>query len=129
MANTITQRTLLGSGKDKNIVRMINLVSDGTEETDLIVYDNSDFINDVTKGSLVEAWVSGSDCTARLEWDQTTDSPAYAFNPSFGGYWDFRTFGGITNPNGTGATGDLLLTTGALDAGDEITVIVRIIQN
>lgn len=129
MANTVTQRTLFGAGASKYIIRQIHIVSDGSEETDLVVYDNSAFINDTAKGVLTEVWASGSDCTLRLEWDQTTDSPAFAANPSNGGYWDFRSFGGIGNPNGTGATGDLLLTTGGLDSGDEVTLIIKIGQN
>jgi len=129
MANTVTQRTLLGSGKDKTIVRLIHIVSDGSEETDLVVYDNSAFVADVTKGRLVEAWVSGSDCIARLEWDADTDAPAFSFNPSNGGHWCFKDFGGIDNPGGAGATGDLLLTTLALDANDEVSIIIKICQN
>jgi hypothetical protein len=129
MPNTVTQRTLLGSGSEKNIVRSIHIVSDGTEESDLVIYDNSAFVGDVSKGSLLELWVSGSDCVARLEWDQTTDSPAFVASPSNGGYWDFRSFGGIGNPNGTGATGDLVLTTANLDSGDELMIIIRVAQN
>lgn len=129
MPNTVTQRTVSGSGTDRNIIRLIHIVSDGSEETDLVVYDNSTLVNDVTKGTLVEVWISGSDCVARLEWDQTTDSPAFVGNPSTGGHWDFTQFGGIGNPGGTGATGDLVLTTSALDAGDELMLILRITQN
>lgn len=129
MANTITQRTLLGSGSDKIIVRSIHIVSDGSEESDLIVYDNSTFVNDVTKGRLLSVWVSGSDCIARLEWDQSTDAPVFTANPSNGGHWCFEKFGGIANPNGSGATGDLLLTTASLDSGDELILIIRIAQN
>lgn len=129
MPNTVTQRTLLGSGSDKTIVRSIHVLSDGSEETDLVVYDNSAFVANTTKGRLVEVWASGSDCIARLEWDQDTDSPAFSLNPSNGGYWDFRSFGGIDNPAGTGATGDLVLTTSGLDSGDELHLIVKISQN
>lgn len=129
MVNTVTQRTLLGGGKERNIVRSIHILSDGSEETDLVVYDNSAFVADVAKGVLLEVWVSGSDCVGRLEWDQDTDSPAFSFNPANGGYWDFRSFGGIGNPGGTGATGDLVLTTSGLDAGDELTLIIRVTQN
>lgn len=129
MVNTVTQRTISGSGSDRNIIRIIHIVSDGSEESDLVVYDNSAFINDVSKGSLQEVWLSGSDCVARLEWDQSTDSPAFAGNPSTGGYWDFSSFGGVPNPNGTGATGDLVLTTSSLDSGDELMLIIRIAQN
>jgi len=129
MANTVTQRTLLGSGSEKTIVRSIHILSDGSEETDLVIYDNSAFIANTAKGKLEEVWISGSDCIARLEWDQTTDSPVFAANPSNGGYWDFRSFGGIKNPGGTGATGDLVLTTASLDAADEVTIIIKISQN
>lgn len=129
MPNTVTQRTLSGSGTDKNIIRLIHIVSDGSEETDLVVYDNSAFIADTSKGRLVKVWLSGSDCVARLEWDQTTDSPAFVGNPANGGHWCFEQFGGISNPNETGATGDLLLTTSALDSGDELMLIIKIAQN
>lgn len=129
MANTVTQRTLMGAGKDKNVLRLIHIVSDGSEETDLVVYDNSTLVNDVTKGVLKKVWISGNDCVARLEWDQTTDAPAFAGNPSTGGHWNFEEFGGIGNPGGSGATGDLLLTTNSLDAGDELFLIIHITQN
>lgn len=129
MANTVTQLTLLGSGSERNIYRLIHIVSDGTEETDLVVYDNSAFVADTAKGKLMQVWLSGNDCTVRLEWDQTTDSPAFAGGPQNGSHWDFRGFGGIRNPNGTGATGDLTLTTASLDAADEVFIIIHIIQN
>lgn len=129
MVNTVTQRTLLGGGKEKNIVRSIHIVSDGSEETDLVIYDNSTLVNDTSKGNLQEIWVSGSSCQCVLEWDQATDAPAFTFDPSNGNYWDFRSFGGIPNPNGTGATGDLLLTTTNLDSADVVTIIFRIGQN
>lgn len=129
MANAITQRTLLGSGSDKIIVRSVHIVSDGSEETDLVVYDNSAFVADASKGRLLSVMTSGSDCIARLEWDADTDAPAFVVNPSNGGYWCFEKFGGIDNPGGAGATGDLVLTTSALDAGDEFILIFRIAQN
>lgn len=129
MVNTVTQRTIVGAGNDKNIVRLITVISDGTEESNLIVYDNSAFVNDTSKGRLVEVYASGSDCVARLSWDQTTDSVAYSVNPVSNKRICFREFGGIKNPNGTGATGDLLLNTANLDAGDEFTLIIYITQN
>lgn len=129
MPNTVTQRTLSGSGSDKNIIRLINIVSDGSEESDLVIYDNSTLVNDVSKGRLVELMVSGSSCQCQLEWDQDTDSPVFTFDPANGNSWDFSSFGGISNPNGTGATGDLLLTTTNLDANDVVSIIIKICQN
>lgn len=128
MANTVTQRTIMGAGSDRRIIQLIHIVSDGSEETDLVVYDNSAFINDTSKGSLRQVWLSGNDCTIRLEWDQTTDSPAFVGNPVSGTQYDFREFGGIGNPGGAGATGDLVLTTQSLDVNDEVLIILDIVQ-
>lgn len=128
MANTISQRTVSGATSDRNIYRLIHILSDGSEETDLVIYDNSTLIADVTRGSLAQVWVSGSASVCRLEWDQTTDSTAIAVDPAHGGHYDFREFGGIKNPAGSGATGDLVLTTAALDSGDEVTILIHIIQ-
>lgn len=129
MANTVIQRTLMGAGKDRNVIRLIHIASDGTQETDTIVYDNSTFVNDTTKGNLYKVWLSGSTSIIHLSWDQTTDSPALAANPGNGHCYDFSQFGGVKNPNGTGATGDLLLSTSGLASGDEVFIIIQIIQS
>lgn len=128
MPNTITQRTVHGGGNSRLIVRLINIISDGSEETDTIVYDNSTFINDVTRGNLLKVQATGSSCVCRLEWDQTTDSPVISLDPAQSQELCFREFGGISNPGGTGATGDLVLTTSNLDAGDEVTLILYVKQ-
>ena len=129
MANTVTQRTLTGGGSDRKIVRMVHIVSDGSEETDLVVFDNSAFIADVSKGKLAYIYVIGDAGTIRLEWDQTADSPALSLDPQNGMFYDFRNFGGIGNPGAAGATGDLVLTSADLDPGDELTIIFCIEQN
>ncbi len=128
MPNTVLQRTLVGSGKDPVIVRLINIISDGSEETDLVIFDNSAFWDNVRYGSLVKVQASGSDCVLRLEWDQTTDSHIISLNPANSQDMCFKKFGGIVNPVGTGATGDILLSTAGLDSGDEVTLIITVRQ-
>lgn len=128
MANTVTQRTLFGGADTKDVYRSIHIVSDGTEETDLVIYDNSAFIADTSKGSLQQVWLTGDAAVVRLEWDQTTDSPILSADGD-SGHFDFRGFGGIGNPGAAGATGDIVLTTNDLDAGDEITIIIHVSQN
>ena len=129
MANTVATRTLHGGATTKRIVREIHIISDGTEETDTVIYDNSAFVADTSKGKLTRMWLTGAFTGAvRLEWDQTTDSAIVSLGTSNAGYYDFRCFGGIDNPAGTGATGDLTLTTTALAALDELTIIVEIDQ-
>lgn len=129
MSNTVTQRTLFGSATTKNVVRLIHIVSDGSEESDLVVFDNSAFVANVAKGKLMRITASGSSCVVRLEWDQSTDSPIISLDPTQTGQLCFKEFGGIGNPGATGATGDILLTTSGLDANDEVTLILEIEQN
>lgn len=129
MTNTVTQRTIKGSGDSKKVIRLINIVSDGSEETDLVIYDNSAFVNDVARGRLTKVMASGSTCTIRLEWDQTTDSPIISFDPINNPIYDMYSFGGIPNPAGSGATGDIVMTTANLDTGDEVTILIEVEQN
>lgn len=128
MVNTVTQRTLVGSGSEKNIVRTIHIVSDGSEESDLVIYDNSAFINDTSRGKLMEVQAIGSDCIVRLEWDQSTDAPICSLNPINGPKLKFWKEGGNKNPNAAGATGDIVLTTANLDSGDEVIIKIWVRQ-
>lgn len=128
MPNTVTQRTVQGNATSKRVYRLINIVSDGTEETDLVIYDNSAFAANVSKGNVKQVEVSGSFTGAvRLEWDQTTDSPICSFGKGDAPK-DFNRMGGIPNPGGTGATGDVVLTTTALALLDEVTILIEIEQ-
>lgn len=129
MANTKVS-TVFGSGSDKNILIHLHIISDGSEETALVVYDNSALVANVAKGRLVKAEAHGSDCILRLAWDQTTDYTVISMNPINGPVVDFKekSRAGI-NPNGAGATGDLLLTTAGLDAGDEVSLFLLIDQS
>ena len=131
MANTITQTTLAGVGSDMQISRLIHITSDGSEETDLVIFDNSAFVADVSKGRLLKVKAFGNTCVCILEWDQTTDAEVCRFTPEGTFCLDFMKYGGLTgsNPAAAGATGDLLLTTTGLDAGDEITIEIIVKQS
>ncbi len=128
MVNTVTQRTIYGGGRSRKVVRIINIASDGSEETDLVIYDNSTLVADVTRGSLLKVEASGSSCQCTLEWDQSTDSPICSFDPAYTECLDFSETQGVRNPGGTGATGDIVLTTANLDNGDVVTLKLTIKQ-
>lgn len=130
MANTVTQTTLNGSGSETYISRLIHIFSDGTEEADLVIFDNSAFAADVSKGRLLFVEANGSACSCILEWDQTTDAEICRFTPEDGFKLDFASIGGLTgkNPGAAGATGDIVLTTTGLDAGDEVTIKIIVQQ-
>jgi hypothetical protein len=129
MSNTVTQRTVYGDASTKEVVRLITIISDGSEETDLVIYDNSTLFNKPTQGSVLEIECTGSSaCQMLFEWDQNTDSPIAALDPGASPHMCYRRFGGVTNPNGTGATGDVLLTTTNLDSGDVVTILLTVRQ-
>lgn len=126
MANTVTQRTLLGDKNSRLCVRQITIVSDGTQESGLVIYDNSAFRDNPNKGSLIRLQATGSDCVCKLEWKQTTNAPILTINPAL--TVDFQESVGISNPGGTGATGDIVLSTVGLAATEAVTLIITVVQ-
>lgn len=139
MANTVTNtRTVLGRDL---VIQQVLIVSDGTEETDLVVFDSSAVATALGKTdpltcTLLRARVvtqnAATYSTLTLEYDATTDVIAM---PSIvpittGGVndYDFRDVGGIVNTTkgAAGATGDIVLTTSALDSGDVILLILEV---
>jgi len=128
MPNTVVQTTLHGDATSRELTRLIHIISDGSEETNLVIYDNSAIIGNVAKGSLLSVKAHGLSPAGvcRLNWDQTTVFKAVSFNPMNGVDLCFEEFGGIKNPAGTGATGDLTLTTLGLAAGDEFFILITV---
>lgn len=128
MANTITNtRLVLGNSK---VVQYLTIASDGTQETDLVVYDSSVVAGLLGKTDPLNSKIrsmtyvtSGAAVVAKLEWDATTDVLALAL-PKSDDHMCFDHIGGLKNTAGTGKTGDILLTTTGLAAGDSLTLIL-----
>lgn len=134
MSNTITN-TRAVAGKDL-VVQQILLSSDGTEETDLVVYDSSAVATAIGASDSLKSTIMRVQMLAKniatatdfiLEYDASTDVIAVPISLGVSGTYsyvdmDFREQGGIVNlANGTaGATGDVVLTTSALDSGDVV---------
>lgn len=121
-----TSQTLLGAGNDKSVVILYTI--SGADETDAVIYDNSAFINDVSKGVCMGYVISGSDALVVLEWDQTTDSTIAAVNPVNSPKLNMSKYGGVPNPNGSGATGDIVVTTTGIGAGEVVTITLWVYQ-
>ena len=132
MANTNTLSTLMTS--PGNVLRYINIDSDGTEETDLVVYDSSVIatalgLTDTLMCHILSIYATVSAAaTARVElrFDATTD--VLALDIPVGQVVDknFRYVGGLENRGGSGITGDITLTTTGLESGDNITLILEV---
>ena len=133
MANTNTNTRPIINGN--TVVQVFNCASDGSEETDLVIYDSSVVatalgISDPLDCAIKELWFYPSVTTTTrlfLEFDATTDVLAFAL-PSVGPvHVDFTTImGGLANNAGTGITGDITLTTTGLEAGDKFTLILKV---
>jgi len=136
MANTITSKVLI-DGK-RNAVLYITLASDGTNETGTVIYDSSAVAatygdSDPLTCTIEKVYAScNAASTARINllWDATTDVLALnvptSTNPTKA---DFRDIGGLPNQGGTGKTGDILLTTTGLAAGDSLILVLNIKRN
>lgn len=135
MANTITNTRILAN--QHRVIQYICIDSDGTEETDLVVYDSSAVataigISDPLDSTIVSIRsVSNSAAgVVHLEFDASTDVLAMAL--PFGGFdmdLDFSDIGGLANTSGTGITGDITLTTTGLASGDKIVIILEVRPN
>lgn len=135
MANTITNTQLLAS--KRKVVQHIVLSSDGSEETDLVVYDSSAVattlgISDPLKCTLEKITYSVSAAsTSRvfLEFDATTDVLAIDCPAQAPAQLDFSSISGLKNTAGSGITGDIMLTTTGLESGDKLMIILEVIPS
>lgn len=129
MANTVTTTTLLDGSR--LLVVKIDILGDGTgEETDKVIVDASTFTPAFTNSAICNLHATLAGFTARLEWDATTDVPAlsvpdYEVNYSRD---EMVAYACINNNAGTGKTGDLLMTTAGLGAGDHGTILIRLLK-
>lgn len=133
MANTVTITNILP--RHSEVVVYATILSDGTELTDQVIYDSSVVatalgIADPLKCKLLGVKYVCSTLLdlARLEFDATTDVVALALPGGAGSQldWCFDEFGGLPNYAGTGITGDITLTTTALEANAMLTIILRV---
>lgn len=130
MANTITNTTLmLGNSK---VVKYVCIASDGTQETDYVLYDSSAIAASLGKSDPLNCKIRSLQCFSssaaavmKLEWDAATDVLALAL-PLRDVDVCFDSFGGLKNTAGTGKTGDILLTTTGLASGDSVTIILTV---
>jgi hypothetical protein len=135
MANTITNSVLLAGSKEAVIY--ITLASDGTNETATVIYDSSAIAttvgdNDTLDCTIIDIYGAASAAsTARVNllFDATTDLNAFNIPVGSPSKANFRKIGGLPNKAGTGKTGDILLTTTGLAAGDSIILVITVRRN
>lgn len=132
MANAITNTNLMKGGSEH--VNYLTLVSDGTEETDYVLYDSS-ALNTVDgldcnimkiEGCITTLDHTAVDVSVVLEFDATTDVLALSLPLNQPFCYNFRCFGGLKNYAGTGKTGDITMTTTGLETGDAMWLVIHV---
>ncbi len=121
MADAVTAVTLKDGSK--YVVRKLTNISDGTGESAVVKIDVSTLSPAATKLTIEEIWYDFYGMGAKLLFDANTDDLAIALQLS--GHLDLRSIGGIPDPQSTGYTGDLLLTTFGHTAGDSYSIIIK----
>ena len=133
MVNTVTNTRTLR--ENNAVIQYVTIASDGTEETDLVIYDSSAVatalgITDPTTCTIKSIWYSTSSVlgVVKLEFEATADVLALAL-PQGGAILDknFEAVGGLKNTGGTGITGDISLTTTGLVAGDSLSLTIEVL--
>lgn len=123
MANTIARQVLL-NGTQLYVVKL-TIIGDGSGEESAILVNNT--TGDLGTNSKIMKIVSSvSGFHARLLFDATTDVFAWELTDSACNIIDFEKEGGLINNAGTGITGDILLTTVGLGAGDSGSILLVI---
>lgn len=140
MANSVTVTNIV-KGTKRNIL-YVTILSDGTEETGTVLYDSSALYTidpltctidrvfaSVNSQSVGVTTGGGVLANAQLLFDATTDVLALSLPINNACWMDFKSVGGLKNYSTTGRTGDILLTTLGLQAGDSITLILDVRSN
>lgn len=125
MADAVQINTLFNSPRRK-IIQLINL-SDGTGESAVVKADISADTGPSgaapSKYSIQEAEFDIQGFTSvAINFDATTDDEGLLLTGN--GYKDFTGFGGLHDPQSTGATGDIVLTTTGAASGASYDIIL-----
>jgi hypothetical protein len=123
MANTIT-KTTIQDGKRNTIIK-VDIIGDGSgDESNYLIFDASAYYNPTVNKKLNRVKYTLDGFSARLIWDATIDAPLLTLEKDK--YSDFCFDGGLSNTYFPGRTGDILLTTIGLGAGESGTIILHI---
>ena len=130
MVDTVTSQTIINGSR--NLVMKFTNESDGTGESAVKKVDaqSTTFaVNGVEPGihlkiARITFVVQGG--SLRLQWDASSATDIDILE--FAGTQDYTFFGGLTNPNNSGATGSILFTTVGFASGSSYTVTLEMLK-
>ncbi len=133
MANTKKLVNVLAAAN--TAVVYLTLASDGTQETNYVVYDSSVIatalgITDPLMCTLLSIRAGSSSALGVIKFSWDASTPVAALALPFGGGspldMNFRDIGGLKNQGAAGITGDITMTTTGLASGDTIFAILHV---
>lgn len=120
---------------DKRQVVQIQILSDGSELTDSVVYDYSGETllpggSGATSAKIMQAWFENPTAAGQffVEFDGATDRLACGCGIGDSHYADYRAIGGLQN-NAATPTGDITLTTLGLANDDQAIIVLDIAKS
>ena len=128
MTDTVNTNTLF-AGTKRRVVQLQN-ISDGTGESAVVKVDVSALTGpDGTSPTQVAIdeveWSIQGFTSVRLNFDATTDDEALVLGAG-NGYKNLQGVGGIQDPQSTGATGDIMLTTAGAVSGATYDIVLSL---
>lgn len=122
MANKISTQVIL-DGQSQTIIK-VTIEGDGSgEETNAVIFDASAYTPAVTNNLLREIKYLLNGFSATLYWDATANVMLIELDEGLQEEIDFTNgntrYAGIPNNGGAGRTGDILISTTGLGAGDK----------
>ncbi len=123
MANTIAEHVITDG--ERNTLVKYTIVGDGSgEESDTILVDKSTFSGAFTDFRIDSVVAVQNGFSSILSWDATANVLAIAIPDQDTNFCIRDGAGGIPNNSGTGKTGDILISTTGLGAGDKGHIIL-----
>lgn len=126
MADAVTTQILHEDASSLTVV--FTNISDGTGEADVVKVDVSALTPAATSVQIEAVHWATDGMAVRIEWDATTDTPAFLVPQSDSGCVDFRATraGRLVSNAGSGVTGDVLFTTVGHTAGDTYWIMLEL---
>lgn len=121
MAGTITVQKIVDGSR--NVIIKATIGGDA-DLSNAVLFDASAYVGANTNNKLMKIQFALDGFDARLLWDATANVDLIALPENYMDTQCYKFFGGIPNNAGAGKTGDILITTVGLGAGDDGHIIL-----
>lgn len=123
MTITITRQTI-HDGERNLVVKAILIGGDGVDVTDTSLIDASTYSGAPTDLKIMKIKAHLNGFSVMLEWDATTNVDTLSIPGDEWVNYDFFDIGGLPNNAGAGKTGDILIDTTGMGAGEEGSIVL-----